>query len=79
MRKCLTSRKVVTVEGVLTLTEAAQELGLKAATLRSQIRYGAIKAMKVGPVWVMTQEEVARYRADHRGRYGARATRKGAA
>lgn len=53
---------------MLTLKEAAEALGLSADTLRSQIRNGAIKARKFGPVWTMTAEEVDAYRAKHLGR-----------
>ena len=53
---------------ILTLKEAADALGISAATLRSQIRNGAIAATKVGPVWTMTQDEVTRYRSQSLGR-----------
>lgn len=52
----------------MTLNEAAESLGVTAATLRQQIGHGRIKARKVGPVWTLTPREVERYRADHLGK-----------
>jgi len=46
----------------LTLAEAAHELGLSPATLRSQIRYGKLVGRKIGPVTVVTRRELNRYR-----------------
>jgi len=57
---------------VLTLTEAASELGLQAATLRSQIRFGTIQGRKIGPIWTLSRDEVERYRSEHLGRFGVR-------
>lgn len=56
----------------MTLVEAARELGLAPVTLRQQIRNGALRARKVGPVWTVTPREIARYRAEHLGRIGGR-------
>lgn len=63
---------------VLSITEAANELGLQAATLRTQIRFGKITANKIGPIWTMSRAEVDRYRAEHLGRPGVRSTAKSA-
>lgn len=52
----------------MTLEQAGQELGLSPATLRSQIRYGKLKATKLGPIWTVTRREVERYRRAHLGR-----------
>ena len=46
----------------MTLTEAAARLGLSPATLRGQVRNGALKAKKVGRDWTVTPAEVERYR-----------------
>lgn len=46
----------------MTLNEAASRLGLAASTLRWQIRNGKLKAKKIGPVWVVSQRELERYR-----------------
>lgn len=48
----------------MTLTEAAQSLGLTSATLRWQIRNKKIRATKVGPLWTVTPKEVERYRRE---------------
>ena len=54
----------------MTLTEAAEDLGLDASTLRRQIANGVLRARKLGPIWTVTPAEVARYRARHLGRFG---------
>lgn len=56
----------------MTLTEAAEALGLSAATLRQQIAKGRLQAHKIGPIWVVTAEEIERYRSESRGRPGRR-------
>jgi len=55
---------------MLTLTEAAAQLGVHPATLRQQIANGALKARKIGPIWTITAAELKRYRALHLGRPG---------
>lgn len=57
---------------MLTLNQAAEQLGLSPATLRSQIRYGSLKATKLGPVWTISKAELARYREESLGRRGQR-------
>ena len=51
---------------LLTLTEAAERLGLSAETLRWQIRNGKLKARKVGPIWTVSEKEVERYARENR-------------
>ena len=51
---------------MLTLTEAAAQLGLAASTLRVQIRNGKLKARKVGRDWTVSEREVERYRRENR-------------
>jgi Helix-turn-helix domain len=60
----------------MTLVEAAAELGLEPSTLRRQIALGRLRARKVGPVWTVTLYEVARYRAEHRGKPGRKPGRR---
>jgi excisionase family DNA binding protein len=48
----------------MTLTEAAELLGVDASTLRHQIANGKLKARKVGRDWHVTPAEVKRY-AEH--------------
>jgi excisionase family DNA binding protein len=55
---------------MLTLSQAAQQLGLTAATLRQQIHAGQLEAKKVGPIWVITETALAMYRLNNRGRVG---------
>ena len=55
---------------MLTLTEAADELGLAASTLRHQVQAGRLGARLVGKTYVITARELARYRAEHLGKPG---------
>lgn len=54
----------------LTVTEAAASLGVARSTLLHQIKNGAIKATKVGPIWTITEREVERYRRESLGKRG---------
>ena len=49
---------------IIPLGQAAKLLGLSHSTLRWQIHNGALEAMKIGHIWVVTAEEVERYRTD---------------
>lgn len=51
---------------MMTLSEAAQRLDLAPVTLRIQIAKGVLAARKIGPMWVVEEEEVARYEREHR-------------
>jgi excisionase family DNA binding protein len=55
---------------VVTLSEAAAQLGLAPATLRRQIHNGAMRGKLIGKTWTVTPREVERYRAEHLGRPG---------
>jgi excisionase family DNA binding protein len=55
---------------VLTLAEAAAELGISAATLRHQVQLGRVKARLFGKTYVITAEELERYRATSLGKPG---------
>jgi len=55
---------------VLTLTEAADRLGLAASTLRHQVQAGRLRARLIGKTYVVTERELARYRAESLGRPG---------
>lgn len=46
---------------VLTITEAAAELGLRSDSLRQAVLRGAVKGMRAGGIWLITREEVERY------------------
>ncbi len=50
----------------MTLPEAARSLGLAPATLRQQVRNGKLKARKVSRDWYVSDEEVERYRREHK-------------
>jgi excisionase family DNA binding protein len=51
---------------MLTLQEAAAQLGVAASTLRWQIRNGKLKARKIGYMWIVSEREVERYRQEHK-------------
>ena len=55
---------------MLTLTEAATELGISAATLRHQVQGGKLVARLFGKTYVITADELARYRATSLGKPG---------
>lgn len=55
---------------LMSLTEAATELGIAGGTLRRQVRLGRLAATKVGSMWVVTDAEVERYRRESRGQVG---------
>jgi excisionase family DNA binding protein len=46
----------------MTIPEAAEALGLKASTLRLQIKLRKLKAHKMGSTWYVNPAEVERYR-----------------
>jgi excisionase family DNA binding protein len=54
----------------VTLSEAADQLGVAPATLRHQIRNGSLDATKVGRDWDVAPDEVRRYAATSRGKPG---------
>ena len=51
---------------MLTLRQAAEQLDMSADALRVQVARGVLKARKLGPLWIVEQEEIDRYRAEHR-------------
>jgi len=55
---------------MLTLTEAAVELGISAATLRHQVQGGRLAARLFGKTYVITTAEMERYRATSLGKRG---------
>jgi excisionase family DNA binding protein len=55
---------------MLTLTEAAVELGISAATLRHQVQGGRLAARLFGKTYVITSDELERYRATSLGKPG---------
>ena len=55
---------------MLTLTEAAVQLGISAATLRHQVQGGRLAARLFGKTYVITTQELERYRATSLGKPG---------
>lgn len=58
------------LDDVLSLAEAAAELGVSPGTLRTQVRRDRLRARRVGGTWITTREEVLRYRTEDLGRHG---------
>jgi hypothetical protein len=57
---------------LLSLRDAGASLGLSPNTLRVQINNGILKGSKIGRDWVVTSDEVERYRREVQGKYGNR-------
>ena len=55
---------------MLTLAQAASQLGIAHATLRHQVQLGRMKATLFGKTYVVTEDEVSRYRATSLGKPG---------
>jgi excisionase family DNA binding protein len=51
---------------MLTLAEAAKRLGLSPDTLRWQIRNRKLRAKKIGPIWIVSEREIARYERENK-------------
>lgn len=56
--------------GYITVSEAAQTLGVSVVTIRQQIRRGTIRAVRLGREYLIEPSEVERYRRLHLGRRG---------
>lgn len=61
---------------VLTITEAADELGIRADSLRQAVLRGAVKAMRAGGIWLLSREEVEKYRRERKPNRGRPRTPK---
>jgi excisionase family DNA binding protein len=61
---------------VLTLSQAAERLGLQRGTLVRQARRGRLHATLAGSVYLVTAREVERYRAEVAGKPGPKPARK---
>ncbi len=57
-------------EELLTVTQAAERLGLHRDTLLRQMAKGVLHARRLGSIWVVTGAEVERYRREHLGKHG---------
>jgi excisionase family DNA binding protein len=64
-------------DAVVTLNEAAEQLGVTPDTLRQQIKAGKLDAEKRGRDWWVTPRAVERYRSTSLGKRGRRAKEKG--
>lgn len=57
-------------EEVLTITQAAERIGVSPDTLQSQIRRGKIAAERFGRQWMIEANELQRYREEVQGKHG---------
>lgn len=55
-------------ETVLTTAEAAKRMDLTKNTVLAYIERGLIKARKLGPIWLISEEECDRYNRERRPR-----------
>jgi excisionase family DNA binding protein len=55
---------------VLTLSQAAELLGVSRKTLVAQAAKGVLKATLTGAVYLVTRDEVERYRKENKGKRG---------
>ena len=54
------------------LAQAAEILGVDHSTLRAQVHRGRLRAFKVGRDWLVTDEEIDRYRREVQGQRASR-------
>ena len=55
---------------VLTLSQAADRLGVSRKTLVAQAKKGVLRATLTGNVYLLTGTEIERYRDQHLGKHG---------
>jgi hypothetical protein len=65
-----TSEERSMLEDIITLAEAAAELGIASVTLRAAVGRGRLRARLIGKTWVTTRDEVERYRRESLGQPG---------
>jgi hypothetical protein len=58
------------LDDIISLADAAEDLGIDPSGLRAQAAAGRIEAKLVGKTWITTRQEVERYRAERLGRVG---------
>lgn len=63
-------------EELLTISQAAERLGLSRKTLWLQINRGTLHGQQIGHMWIVTASEVERYRRENKGRAGRKPTKK---
>lgn len=70
MTGALASRRHVAMMSPMTITEAAEKLGLSHHTVRNQVRAGRLAAEKRGRDYWITPAAVERYRTERLGKAG---------
>jgi hypothetical protein len=69
-RRSIAQEATVDLEDVMTLAQAAEELGIGKETLRTQWRRGRFMARDLGSILITTRQEVERYRRESLGQPG---------
>lgn len=60
----------MTLDDIIDLATAAEDLGLAPVTMRAAVSRGRLDARKVGNTWITTRQEVERYRRESLGAVG---------
>lgn len=68
--------KPVKLDGLYTCSQAAKLLKMKADTLRRYVHRGVIRAGLLGDVYLISLEELERFKAEKRGRGNPNFSRK---
>lgn len=55
---------------LLTITEAAEELGIRADSLRQAVLRGAVQAERAGGIWLLRRQEIEKYRQQRKPNRG---------
>lgn len=50
----------------MSTAEAAEKLGLHQNTMRQHLKRGVIKGVKVGAIWLIHEDEIARYERERK-------------
>lgn len=63
---------MVNLEGYITVTAAARQLGIHEESLRRLLRMGSLPGEKIGGQWFITKEQLALFAATYNARTGKR-------
>jgi excisionase family DNA binding protein len=72
------AKKQAKVPGMFTCDQAAEELDMKADTIRRYIHRGVIEAYLLGDIYLLTAAELKRFAKERRGRGNPNFSRKSA-
>ena len=75
--RALRAQKVKTMSELKSIKKAAEELGVTPSALYQALRRGTLQAKVVGGVYILTPEQIEKYRESHLGKKSAGRPRKG--